>query len=574
MPPEDKFNPANIKSLTTADLTDALYGQMQSLIEAGRPDNVMFHYFLPAIPFGPELASFMDLGPAPVPLDNRDEGGEVRFTGNDLMRSAVNFASIVDHVPTVGKVVEKTSGDDDGVVVDLNALVSSGETVSGVYRSVLENCKVVDNSLSDADQERLRKLQAQLYVQPPPGQAGAGGSSSGQGAAGGTTPSPGPGSDAADDTATLESPEDVDLGALFGDGMDKSDFVADASQLPEPTPAMQAYLATQLAYQQVLDTELEKRRSISPDDPNAGEILAASQRRIDAAKSRWETLGQAPKIKSIIAKIDQLSRGGMPSYVKELRDRLDANVLRAAVVATGSGAAPVVEEAYYAALRPNGILRAPTMMKIELDSSHSEGWTSMSSRSTSVKGAFTGFGLWGGSGGKTDDTMQRKFFSEGFRISYEIVQGLIDRPWLKLAFLESDAYTTVDPETKQPLDEVKEITTLSDGARPPSGVLPIIPTTVYFVRDVTVQSNALMSLSETQKKSLSAKGGVSILGFGAGGQHSSKTTTTDTTRLSTHGEMTLKGLFLAAMSSICVGKEGVPSPHPDFVSHPEPASWV
>jgi hypothetical protein len=67
---EKKFARDNIPKLTAVDMTDAMYGAIQSLIEQGRPDNVEFHYFLPAIPFGPELAAFMDLGAQARPLDN------------------------------------------------------------------------------------------------------------------------------------------------------------------------------------------------------------------------------------------------------------------------------------------------------------------------------------------------------------------------------------------------------------------------------------------------------------------------------------------------------------------------
>src|SRR5690625_1590019 len=83
---------ATVENLTTTDLLDAMYGSIQELIERGKPDNVAFHYFLPPIPFGPELTAFMELGRMPKALDSEDGEDGPRFTVNDMMRSAVNLA--------------------------------------------------------------------------------------------------------------------------------------------------------------------------------------------------------------------------------------------------------------------------------------------------------------------------------------------------------------------------------------------------------------------------------------------------------------------------------------------------
>lgn len=580
MPPDTSIDSADFTNLTAGDLTDAVYGQVQSLIEQGRPDNVLFHYFLPGIPFGPELAAFMDLGPAPAQLDTTDEQGQQAFSGNDLVRSAVNFARIVDHVPAVGEIVARTTDKAGDAVVDLNALVSGGTTVSGVYEAVLNHCKVINNALTPEEEQLLVKLRSLLYKnpsatldtgQPTPTEP--------------TTPpapppppgGPAPGSPVDGGTEfeipDLDTNPAADAEAILGGGADIGDFVADASAVADLTPAMQTYELTRLAYEQVMDTELEKRRTISSDDPNAGALLAASNRRIEAALKRWEGLGQKNKIETIQAKIAQLSLGGMPLYVDNLRRRLAANKLQAAVIATASaGAAPVVEEAYYAALRPNGILRAPSLLKIAIDSSSTRSLSTMSAKSTSGKAGFLGMPLFASAAGNTtSEDLERRFFSEGFSISFEIVQGLVDRQWLDLAFLLSDAYTMVDPaDKKSELDPVSKIVQLSDGQQPPGGVMPIIPMTVYFARDVTVKSTALKAMTQSEKDMLTGKGAVSFLGFGAAGQHSSKTTRVETSQLATSGELTMRGTFLVAVASRVLEK----APDPDFTGHPDPADWI
>src|SRR5699024_8548386 len=115
-----------------------------------------------------------------------------------------------------------------------------------------------------------------------------------------------------------------------------------------------------------------------------------------------------------------LSRAGMPQYVNDLRELLEANQLRASVFASEeSGVGLLTEQAYYTALRPNGILKAPSMMKIILDSSESQRIHKAKERSTSVRaGGFLSFvPLFGtGSGKKTSSDTERQFFSEGFHI--------------------------------------------------------------------------------------------------------------------------------------------------------------
>jgi hypothetical protein len=546
---EQKFARDNIQNLTAGDMTDAVYGAIQSMIEQGRPKNVEFHYFLPAIPFGPELATFMDIGPQAQPLDNVDAQGVTRFTGNDLVRSAVNFARIADLIPTVGGVLTSTSTDED-LVVDLNSLIASGRTVSSVYESVLTNCQVVNNGLTPADAERLRALRALLYTDPVPTTAA------------GEEPAP-------------AVPEEIDLDALLSDGVDTSDLVADPAGLPEPTPLMKAYQAMEMAFHQVEQVEMERRQTITSDNPNAGDILGASEQKVQAARTRWDLQGHKNEVETIAAKIEMLSQGGMPGYVSELRRRYAANQVRAAVFATEDGVGGLIESGQYAALRPNNILRATSGMKIELESSSSDRWSSMSTRSSQASGRFgvpfisPGFRA-SASAKKTSSDAERSFFSQAFSISFQIVQGIIDRPWLDLAFLESKAYTTVDPATKQPLDQVSEIVELSDGKTPPTGALPLVPMTVYFVRDLVVTSQAFKSVAQSELDEFSGKAGASIFSFGASGERTTKTTSMNTSSARTEGEIRLDGLFLTAMASRYLGH----APNPDFEGHPSPGDWI
>ncbi|WP_223671180.1 hypothetical protein [Kangiella shandongensis] len=548
-----------IENLTAADMRDFMYGEIQSMIEGNAPENATFHYFMPPIPFGPELAAFMDIGP------NAQEWKDKGFTNNDLMRSAVNFASIVDYVPEISK-------DEKGEIIDINTLIASGQKISNAYESILSNCRVVNNARSDEDKEKLKKLRALLYKEPAEEEK------------------PEPVEDSGDDLDDLLGDssssedlsdedllsglggEDASLDDIFADGASTEDIVADPNSISEPTTAMKLYDALALKYDTVVLNALDELKKISPNDPNAGLRKKILKRKIRAAKQRWEAQGKKTLVESIIARIEQLSQGGMPEYLAELRERFEGNQILASLFADEElGSSLISESAYYTALRPNGILNAKGMMRVRIHSSsmQSERKFKHSKTSASVKVPFS-FGAAGASGSAENTKRNSEFFSDEFEISFEIVQGLIDRPWFAKDFIESRAYTTVDPRTDQPLDPVAQITKLSDGKIPPEeGLLKAIPMTVYFIKDLTVRSKALARMSESEINKMSGKAGVSIFGFGANAKHENTTVNTSYSRAGTMGEIRADGIYLVGMSSIYLKN----SPNPDFDSFPED-QWI
>ena len=552
----------SVDTLTTTDLLDAMYGSIQELIERGKPDNVAFHYFLPPIPFGPELTAFMDIGREPMPVDTGNGVEGPRFTVNDMMRSAVNLALMMDYVPSIDQTVTTTATEENGVpVVDLNALVSSGRAISQIYDAVLRTCKVIDNSPTEEELARLEKARALLFKQPQEDAAEAVENDEA--------------SDILDDLlAEGDGEDDVDLDALLSDGVEAGDFVEDPDKLAEPTRLMQLYRALENRYQQVKLSQLQKLEEISPNDPNAGEKTHLIQQRIEAAERAWKIQGKKTQVEAVMALVEQLSRAGMPQYVEDLRTRLAANLLRASVFASEeSGVGLLSEQAYYTALRPNGILKAPSMMKITLDSSEAQRIHKARQRATTGKagGFLSAIPLFGSaSGKKTSKDIERQFFSEGFHIEYEIVQGVVDRPWLDLAFLESPAYTTVDPISKEPLDAVNQIVTISDGKSPPTGMMPLVPMTAYFVRNLKVTSRVFKSMSKSERDDFAGKAGVSFMTFGLSGSHTSKTTKSDWSQAQSSGTVEMDGLFLVGYASRFLAK----APNPDFTTFPNAEDWV
>lgn len=545
-----------IKNITTADMRDHMYGEIQSLIEGNPPKNVVFHYFMPIIPFGPELAAFMDIGP------KAQEWKDKKFNNNDLMRAAINFAAIVDYVPEI-------SNDKTGNVVDMNTLIASGQKVSSVYESILFNCRVFNNSRSEQDQEKLEKLRALLYKKPEERKV----------------EKVEEGLSAEDELSALLTELDdenfntddgfYDTFFSEGESAKSQSFIADPDSISEPTMITKLYDALALNYDTVYLNALDQLKAISPRDPNAGLRKKILINRVNAAKQRWEAQGKKRLVESIKARIQQMSQGGMPEYLSELKNRFEGSEMLASVFTDEEefGIGLLSETAHYTALRPNGILSANGLMKIkiksdEMDSESKFKYTSTSG-SVGLKLPFK-IGSIGGSGSKATTTKEDEFYNKEFEISFELVQGLIDRPWFEKAFIESRAYTTVDPRTKQPLDAVAQITKLSDGKIPPKeGLLKAIPMTIYFIKNLKIRSKAFAKLSASEIDDLSAKAGLSIFGFGTDVKHENKTTKTRHSTAETMGEISSDGIYIVAMSSVYLKD----SPNPDFDSFPA-EQWI
>ena len=557
MPPENqrenkRLAQSEVEKLEPEDLMDYLYGSIQAIIERNAPSNVAFHYFMPSVPFGPELGVFMDIGQESQTLDNEDESGNPRFTVNDMMRAAVNFAAIVDYIPVISS--KKANDADDGDVVSMNNLVSSGNRISTLYESILRTGKVVDNARTSEEEERLNKLRAALYKEPP------------------SEPEDEEVPEEDDLLSGLEDDEDVDLADLMSDGAETSDFVEDPNAIAEPTKPMQLYQALEAFFYQVQARELDKISKISPNDPNGGIKIKAAKNRIRTARRRWEAQGRKTQIEGILARIEQLSQAGMVQYISDLRERLRGNEILASVFSSEEeGLGALTEEAYYTALRPNGILDAPGM-ELTISNQNTASWSRFErKRSSGSVGGFLGGLIGGARASKLEEDRERAFFREGFEIRFEIVQGIIDRPWLDLGFIESPAYTTVDPKTDKPLDVVKQITTLSDGKTPPeTGLMPAIPVTAYFIKNLKVKSSAFSSLGESEREKFSGRGGVKFLGLGARASHDNETVEGTWSFDSTSGTLEMDGTFLIGMSSRYL-KE---APNPDFESFPNADDWI
>jgi hypothetical protein len=421
---------------------------------------------------------------------------------------------------------------------------------------------VVNNELSDKEKAIQQKLYNLLYKGPidPAEEEG--------------EPAPGPAKSEKDAEldALLGGPEDgdddFDLDALFSDGAEVGDFVADDKAVPEATQLKKAYDALEVLVDNVIAAENDKLNKLDPTLSNSAMMIKRAQDRVARAEAKWRTAGQKDRVEAIQAKLEQYSRGGMPLYLSRLRRQLEDNLLVASVTQDAADVDSVLAKAYYTALRPNGILDAGSLMKVTISNTQREAFMRFENSKTSGGASLpipqTPLGI-GIKREKSDGEVEREFLRQDYTITFEIVQGYIDRPWLDLSFLQSRAYTTFHPETGKALDPVNEILTFSDGQVPPvEGRLRAIPVAAYFVRNMKIQSRAFMNLSDSERESVATGGELNFAGFpfakiaeiehqSAGGENSSA-------RFSSDGTLEMTGTFLIALASRYLEK----APNPDF----------
>lgn len=565
MPVDTERDVANeVNEITTEDLISALYGEIKAVVERGKPDNMVVQYFLPGIPFGAELLAFMDIG------SGRSKHKEEGLSVNGLFSSAINFSRIVDYVPVLPKAgnpnITVLDSIDEPDIVTIESLFSSGRTISKTYGAVLDNAKVIDQQPSDAVKEALRKLRGKLFTEKEQTSA--------------------PLDDDINDS-TLLGDEELDLDALLGEEITEEEIIEDPDQLVTPTTLLKNYEILQNFAFQVKARELEKQSRLRSNDVRTNDLIALSNKRIAAAEKKWQIQGRKLAVERIRARISQLEREGPVEYIEKLRDlfagyHISASVIDASSVvdvdeddpdAPANQLSSVQDTALYTALRPPGILRAPTVMKVSLDTSKTKRHKKKSGSNTSgsFRGAFGG--LFGGkaSASHEREKQEKDFFGSHFKLTFELVQGIIDRPWFDLAFLESSVYTTTAVKTGDPLSLTDEIVHLSDGNRPPEGVMPLIPVSVYFVRNVKIQSRKWANASESERRETSI---AASAGWGPFGRvklnHNSSSEEEVSSEIDSNGNLEMNGIFLIGMASRYTEK----MPDPNFSKFPEESDWI
>lgn len=300
----------------------------------------------------------------------------------------------------------------------------------------------------------------------------------------------------------------------------KKDLIDDTeTQITEPSPMVVAYNQKMAAYENAA-LEYNSRRvdALTADNVKAVHFFAQNAKilrnKVKAALTDWVTTGYKDDYEKIGAFIEQVMQRDMALLKQQYKDDLDKAKLTG--LATGS-------DFYFTSLVPGNFMKAGGWTEFTFTSSDFNNSANSSYKftksSTSAMGGY--LGIFGGGGSVSSSSGQSqsqvKFDSANFSMSFKITQVPIVRPWFKTAFLASKLWR-FDPSNPQSKGDM-----VSDGGKPPKGLIPAYPTSIICVKDLVLRFGKSSGLSEAEaswkKTAASGKAGVSFGPFHLGGSH-------------------------------------------------------
>jgi hypothetical protein len=303
----------------------------------------------------------------------------------------------------------------------------------------------------------------------------------------------------------------------------KKDLVTDEEkEITGPSPMVVAYNDRMANY---INTALEYNQhridALAANDPKDVQYWAINanllRAKVRAAMDDWITNGYKDDYEEIAAYIDQVQARDMSMLKAQYKDDLE----KARLTGLSSGS-----DFFYTALVPGDFLKSGGWSTYTFDSSdfhsHSDSHFDQSGWSASASAGFFGIGAHGGASSSSQSSSYNGSFNlEHFSLSFQICQTMIVRPWYK-PFIVSKLwrFDPSNPEAKGDL--------VSDGGKPPKGLIPAYPTAAVFIRKLRLNfgSNSSFSNWYSQQTSSSQGGGLSVgfgpFSFGGSASHYSK----------------------------------------------------
>ena len=289
---------------------------------------------------------------------------------------------------------------------------------------------------------------------------------------------------------------------------------------------------------------------------------AVRRNRVKAAMADWVNNGYKDDYEKIAAYIAQVSGRDMSLLKAEYLDDLE----KARLTGAASGS-----DFYYTSLVPGNFATSSGWTKFTFTGGDvvSNTSSSVSTRKWNASGGGSFLGIFGGKGAAGSSSERREytgtFNSDDVSVSFEVAQVRIVYPWLRTAFLASNAWR-FDPSLPD-----NEGLVVSDGKTPPDGLIPAIPEAAIFIRNLKMSVGHSDSFSQFVGEQTSTGGGgggfLAIGGFFAGGDYSRRTTSgTTTSHVESHYQnqsLEVAGMQLAGLKCM-VNNELMPNPHPSI----------
>lgn len=274
------------------------------------------------------------------------------------------------------------------------------------------------------------------------------------------------------------------------------------------------------------------------------------QMKVRAAENDWISNGYRDtydRINSAIAAVEGRS-------ITLLKQRYKEDFVRSILTSPASGANFI----YRAAIPADFALSDSGWSRFDFNSGS---FQSNHQFTTSDTGGVGGFSLGvfsvAGNGNVQNQQWEGKLNTETFNLSFDMCRVPIYSPAINLAWVKSGFW-----RFDQRNEEYKN-TLLSDGNRPPNGLMPAITTDCIFVKDLHLNFGEYNSEYQQKSEAISGGGGVSYGPFFLGGRHSNQND--EQTYKSDWNEqgVTIGGLQLIGF--LCYMLDKAPDPNPDIV---------
>jgi hypothetical protein len=318
------------------------------------------------------------------------------------------------------------------------------------------------------------------------------------------------------------------------------------------TELVKKYREKMLAYYgEVMAYNTTRVAALSGQDQQAVHNFALNgplmQMKVRAAENDWISNGYRDQVDRINAAISAVEGRSFAL----LKQRYREDFFRSLLTSPNSGA----NFAYTAPTPPDFARGEAGWSEFHFDSGSFHSDFKFNSISTKAGGMLSlGFINVGGTGGVQKEDKKYQFNSQKFSFKCKLARVPIYRPAINMAFVTSGFW-----RFDQNNDEYRN-TLLSDGKRPPNGLMPAITTDCVFIKDLELVFGDASGAHEEMRSQVNGGGGISWGPFHFGASHTSSSQSGSNDYEFTEQGLKVHGLQLIAF--LCWALPQCPKPNP------------
>jgi hypothetical protein len=335
------------------------------------------------------------------------------------------------------------------------------------------------------------------------------------------------------------------------------DIITDEEkEIVEDGPVLRAYNDKLAAYLTAATNYNNKRIAAQAATGPEGKLAVADwtnnahlyRLQVKAAMDAWVSGGYRNEVDQMNAYINQVTQRDMKLWKQRLIEYFED------AEQAGLGAGQTFK---YTTLVPGNFATSLGWNKYTI--SHNTVNSSSRGESSSWGGsAGVNFGLFsvGGSAGGSSQKYSSNFAVSNFKLSFEFTQVVVSRPWFYPEFFMNRGWTLRKGEGWN-YDQMP-----SNGQLPPTGNLIGYPTTMLFVRNVTIESAEFVSAYREFRKSVGGGASVGWGPFRISGNYSHSESGRNYDSKADGASLTIPGLQAIGFINHMIGK--APNPLPDI----------